>query len=383
MKGWTKTIIALSVASLLASCGKHGAYTQAHMDQAETRLAEIRSATDWDMARQQYEAGDLDRALRTADSSIDANPNVGKSHLLRGRILLEMGRVEEALPSFDQAIKLDDKSPEAPYFRGVALERVGRREQALAAYKKARSLKPDEVQYTLAAAEMLVELSRLDDAQELLEEDSAGLEYSPGIRQSLGHIAMMRGDVTAAVDHFGEAVVLGADSPALLEDLARAQIAAGRFSDAETTLTRLRADPDHAARRDLMHLQARCLLELGRPVDARELLQTLTSDERHANDAEAWVRMADVSLILGDDHQLRAVANRLIAVAPDRYEGYMSLALWQKRSGDLPGALRSAEKAVERAGASKAPGQLLQSIKKELSARGSSAASASVIPAPR
>jgi tetratricopeptide (TPR) repeat protein len=376
----TGSILMLAgLSAALASCGKHGAYTQAHKDQAEARLNEIKSATDWDMARQQFEAGDLERALRTADSSIGANPKIGKTHMLRGRILLEMGRIEEALPALDESIKLDPKAPEPLYFRGVALERVGRREQALASYKGARELKPDEVQYTVAAAEMLIEMNRLDAARELLENDSTGMQYSPGVRQTLGHIAMIQGDVSRAVEHFSEAVVLGADSPPLLEDLARAQIAAGRFSDAETTLTRLRANPDQAERRDLLHLQARCLLELGRPVDARQILQQLIGDEKHANDVDAWVRLGDVALILGDDHQLRSVANRLISIAPDRFEGYMSLAMWQKRTGDLPGALRSADRAVERTGTSKGPGQLRQTIKRELDARGDQA-SASAVP---
>lgn len=377
------SIMVMAAACAVAgSCGKHGAYTQAHKDQAEVRLNEIKSATDWDMARQQFEAGDLERALRTADSSIGANPKIGKTHMLRGRILLEMGRIEEALPALDEAIRLDPESPEPLYYRGVAQERVGRREQALASYKAARELKPDEVQYTIAAAEMLIEMNRLDAARELLESDSSALEYSPGVRQTLGHIAMMKGDVSRAVEHFSEAVVLGADSPPLLEDLARAQIAAGRFSDAETTLTRLRANPGQDQRRDLLHLQARCMLELGRPVDARQILQQLISDEKHANDVEAWVRLADVALILGDDHQLRSVANRLISIAPDRYEGYLSLAMWQRRSGDLPGALRNADRAIERAGSNKGPALLRQTIKREIDSHREQA-SASVMPTAR
>ena len=44
-----------------------------------------------------------------------------------------------------------------------------------------------------------------------------------GIRQTQGHIAMMQKRTEEAVDHFAEASALGSQSPALLEDLARAQ----------------------------------------------------------------------------------------------------------------------------------------------------------------
>ena len=360
----------LAGAGLLVSCGKHGAYTQSHKDAAQQRQAQIRAATDWDMAKQQYEGGDLERALRTVDASIASLGEVSKSHLLRGRILLEMGRLNDALPSFKRAIELDEANAENYYYRAVAHERMSKRDEALKDYRKAFELKPDEPMYAIAAAEMLIEGGKLDAARSLLGGESESLRYSPGVHQSLGHIAMMQKRTEEAVDHFAEASALGSQSPALLEDLARAQIAAGRFSDAESTLARLSALPDMSARRDLQHMHARCLLELGRPVDAREILLALTSDPAHANDVEAWLRMADVALILGDERQLRTVADRLIAIAPDRAEGYMCLAMWQKRSGDLPAALRSAQRAVDRSESGKAPAQLRDTIQKALASRG-------------
>src|SRR5689334_14733375 len=90
---------ALALAACLAAltgCAGHGQYTQEGIKTAEERLAQMKSGTEWQMAQQQFLAGDLDKALKTVDSSIGLNPKVAKSHTLRGRILIEKGQLEAA-----------------------------------------------------------------------------------------------------------------------------------------------------------------------------------------------------------------------------------------------------------------------------------------------
>lgn len=354
-------------AGVLASCAGHGTYTTKAKADAEARMAEIKAATDYDLAHQQFESGDLDRALRTVDRSLMLTPDAPKGYLLRGRVLLEMGRAEESLASLDRGAELAPADALFPYYRGVVLESVGRREQALDAYQRAMSLDPANLQYVMASAEVLVEMKRPDEAERLLLDAVARAEFSAGLRQMLGHVAMMKGEPSRAADEFAQAAVLAADSPAVLEDLASAQIASGRFTEAEQTLRRLCDRPEYRGRRDVQHMRARCLVELGRPVEAREVLVRLTSDRQGASDVDAWARLADVALMMNDDHQLRTASSRLISIAPDRYEGYLAQAMWQRRAGDLPAALRSVDKAIERAGDSGAPQRLRALILDQLS----------------
>ncbi|MDX2116011.1 MAG: tetratricopeptide repeat protein [Planctomycetota bacterium] len=363
--------LALVWAGVLAGCG-HGTYTTKAIGEAEQRMKEIKSATEWDLAQQRFEAGDLESAIQSVDRSIALNPDVAKSHLLRGRILHEMGRPEDALAALETGRKLDEKNADFLYYRGVILESVGQEERALEAYTAAAALAPDEIRHTLAAAEVLVQQERISEARALLGAQLEKFEFSPGVHQLLGHICMLENDPSAAAEHFRQASVLGVESPAILEDLARAEIAASRFADADATLARLTRLKGYETRRDLQHMRARCLIELRRPVEARQILTGLTKGAEGASDVEAWARLADIAVMIGDDRQLRAAAQRLIAVAPDRYEGYLALAVWQRKSGDLAAALRSAERAAELAPSERAPLQLKDLLTRQL--RGGQAA---------
>jgi tetratricopeptide (TPR) repeat protein len=362
----------LTAALVAAGCGSHGKYTAEAKSQAEMRLAQIKAATEWDQAQQHFETGNLDRALRSVNNSIELSPEVPKSHLLKGRVLMEMGRADEAIAALDAGAEVAPDNAEFPYYRGVVLEGIGRPEEALECFSRAMRLDPARLQYRLAAAETLMDMSRLDEADSLLTERENDFQYSAGLRQTRGHLAQIRGDHGEAAAHFSEAAVLDPNNPALREDLARALIAVGRYSEAEATLRRLSDNPEYSSRRDILHMRARCLVELNRPVEAREVLLKLV-DGSGGTDIDAWSRLAEVALILNDDRQLRNAATRMVSIAPDRPEGYLVLAMWQRRSGDLASALRTAERAMEVSGGNAAPRQLRDSIQRQLEQRGQAA----------
>lgn len=361
----TRACCLIAAAALLGSCG-HGKFTSAAKVDAEKRAGQLKAATNFDMATQQFESGDLERALRTTDSTIAITPDVSVPYLLRGRILLEMGKPEEAIAALEKGESIDPKNADFSYYRGVVLESVGRKTAALEAYQKAASIDPTDLKHRLAAAETMAEMGWLDQAEALLVENQSSFKYSPGLRQMLGHIAMMRADIPQAVEQFQEAVVLGPDDPALLEDLSRALIAGGRFTDAEQCLKRLTDNPKYKDRRDIRHMRARCLVEIGRPVEAREILMHLVEEKAGATDVEAWIRLTEVAVLMNDDRQLRTAASKLITIAPDRHEGYLAQGIWQRHEKDLPAALRSLDKSIALAKGNPAPTRLKAIILRQM-----------------
>lgn len=345
----TTTLTALTLvtaAALVSGCGQ-GKYTGAHKSTAEEKLSLIKSGTEWNMAHQQFMAGDLDKALKSVDQSIALNDRVPKSHVLRGRILIEKGRLEEARASLLEAEKLDPTNAEAQYYLGIVHERFNQGGEALARYNKAAANDPTNPQYVVAAAEMLMHMDRLDDAERLLTERRADFQYNAALCQTLGHIKMIRKDHQAAVRLFDEARLLAPDDNSVVEDLARAQFACGRFAEAEFHLGRLLQASKNQPRRDLMHLRAQCLVRLDRPVEARAILQELTSGAEGAGDLRAWIMLGNVAATLNDTARLRTAAARVIALAPDSYEGHFLKALHLRRQGDNKSALVSADKAAQ------------------------------------
>ncbi len=323
----------LGCAGGLGGCVGHGHHTEAFKEEQVSRLASLKAATTWDMAFQQFKSGDLAKALKSVDQAIALEPSVAKSHVLRARVLFEMDRAEPALDSVAEAIRLDPNLTEAYYVQGIIFERVSEFDKAAESYTKAAELDQTDPQYVVAASEMLIQLGKLDQAESLLNGKEGTFAHNAGIRQTLGHVQMMRKNPTDAVRLFSEASLLAPSDEGILEDLARAGIEARQFADAERTLVRLLDKHSNSDRRDLVYMRVRCLMELDRPVEARSILQAVVRDNAGASDAEAWTVLGQVALKLNDQTQLRLAATRLMAVAPHAESGYTLMAMWHRRNG--------------------------------------------------
>lgn len=327
-------LLSAALLAAIAGCRGHGGYTAKHINVAKEKMDMMKAGTEWQTAKQAFLGGDLDKAKKHVDISLTLNPKVVKSHVLRGRIMLESGNLEEAANSFARAEELDPKAVDPQYYMGLLNERVLQREEALARYQKAAELDAANPQYAIAAAEVLIDLGRLGEAKSYLESRRSSFEHNAGVRQTLAHIAMMEGDPRTAAALFNEARLLAPNDLAILEDLARAQMAAGDTAEAEFTLSRLLQNPATAPRRDLKRMRADCLVQIDRTVEARELLLELTRDDAGASDAETWIALGNVSFLMGDWVRLRQCATRTVALAPARPEGHLLKALHARATGD-------------------------------------------------
>lgn len=329
-------------------CTGHGKFTSEALDAAKERQGKLKAAADYDMANTQFAAGNLDPALDSINQSLSRYDKVANAHLLKGRILLEKGQSSSAMDAFDAAAKIDPSDPEIDYFRGIVFERLGDYESALNCYKQALSRKANEPKYGLATAELLIDQKRLTEAKDLLESAQTDSSAQPGFRQALGHIALIEQKPDDALRYFEQAVSLEPSDPALREDLAVTQAELHKWVEAEANLAKVLLDPSYAQRRDLIYLRATCLIELRRPVDARALLLPLANDSDGGESVQAWLKLVDVGAMLEDDALLKLTSQRLISLVPNRPEGYIAIALVQRRAGEKDAALASANKALEK-----------------------------------
>ncbi len=351
----TLALAAGTLSSLGCQSGGHGKFTGEQMSQAREKLDMIKSGTEWQMANQQFLAGDLEKSLKTVDRSIALNPKVAKSHVLRGRVMLEKSRLEEARNEFLAAEQLDPTFVEAQYFLGIVYERVNQPSEALVRYKKAMELDPANAQYVVAAAEMLIDQKQYDAAEKLLTERKSYLEYNAAIRQTLGHIAMLRGEASKAAQFFSEALLLAPGDQPISEDLVQAQMQSAQYAAAESMLNRLLDKSENANRRDLKGMRARCLLAMNRFVDARTLLQEITSDKEGSADLRAWMDLGNVAAILHDKGSLRTAMQRVTAMAPDKPDGYMLKAMYCRQDNRLDDAIAASDIAISKGGKDVSP----------------------------
>jgi predicted Zn-dependent protease len=177
---------------------------------------------------------------------------------------------------------------------------------------------------------------------------------------------VLRGDHNQAANYFNDAILLAPDDPAIMEDLARSQIACGKFGDAEFNLGRLLRMDENKDRRDLQVLRAKCLLTIDRPVEARTLVQQVTTSPEGQNDAEAWVLLGNAASVLKDRGNLRLAGARVNALAPNRFEGYFFKAQYHNIENQKTEALSLVEKAIERSGTNTSPFVLKATILQDL-----------------
>jgi tetratricopeptide (TPR) repeat protein len=337
---------ALSLACIAGCAPGHGKHTSEGLKNSTARVNELKAMNEYQQAEQAFYAGDLDKARKSVDRSETISPNIARIRILKGRIQIEQGDLEGAMDTFQKAEAVDPKCVEAQYYQGILFERFAQSDKALDKFQKAAELEPSNPQYAIASAEMMVDMGKLDEAESYLSGLRTSFEHNAGVRQTLGHLAMMKHEHARAATLFNEARLLAPDDTGILEDLTYAQIATGKFAEAEFNLDRLLKAPANKDRRDLKLMRARCLSEVDRPVEARELLIELTGDSAGQKDAEAWIGLAHSSFVLRDFNRVRMAASRVIALRPDSPEGYMIKAIWQRQVGDLEGAITSLDSAV-------------------------------------
>lgn len=351
-------VLGLAVLATFAGCGQQGKHNAEFAEQATKRMNNLKSGTQWSLAQQQFLAGDFTKSLRTVESSIALNPEVPKAHVLRGRVLMEMGRLEPARESFLEAERLatiaqnTGENALAQYYLGVIHERFNEPQKAHDRYTKALELDPTNAQPLVAAGEMLIQLDRLDEAEALLDSSRQTFEYNSAIRQSLGQIAMLRGQPEKAAELFNQAAILAPGETVIAEDLVRAQMACGKFGEAEMNLRRMVEAAERKKdepRRDLLHQRAQCLMAMNRQIEARDVLLKLTGDTEGSADVTAWLELCEVSAALNDLGRLRAASSRVVSLAPERAEGYLFRAVWSQRTGKTSAALADLNAALSHA----------------------------------
>jgi tetratricopeptide (TPR) repeat protein len=358
---------ALVLAIIAGGCSSgHGKQTTEAIQQANQRVSGIKAGNEYQQAWQAYTAGDLAKAAKSIDRCITLNPSVAKSYVLKGRIDIERSALEQSLESFQKAESLEPNNVEAQYYMGIVFERFSQTDQAKERYMKAAELESTNPQYALAAAEMMIELNDLDGAQDYLTSRTASFEHNAGVRQTLGHIAMMKNDTALGAKLFAEARLLAPDDTNILEDLVHAQIETQAYADAEFNITKLLKVPENKDRRDLKHARARCLMELDRPLDAREVYADLTASDGGSRDVDAWIGLGNTSYILRDMLRLRQSSARVVALAPTRPEGYVLRAWYDLRAERPQEALEQLDKAIEHRGGNVDPLLLKAMVLKDI-----------------
>src|SRR5215472_6725714 len=113
-----------------------------------------------------HRMGKVEDALKSFESAIECDANLGDAYSNRANMLSELGRNSEALSSFDLALAIDPISAPDWINRGATLHSAGRLDEAIASYDKAIELDPDFCVPHCNRGHVLTDLGRDGEALE-------------------------------------------------------------------------------------------------------------------------------------------------------------------------------------------------------------------------
>ncbi|MFI4859731.1 MAG: tetratricopeptide repeat protein [Phycisphaerales bacterium JB063] len=339
-------LAACSTPLLLTGCsGTQQGNHEQWVDDADNKWTALKSDIAMEMAEQQFATGQLTLALKTVRDQLNMDPENPHLWLMAGRVALENSELERSFGYLGKAIEYDPELAEPYYYQGIIHQRWQQYDQALSRYTNAREQDPDNPSYTLAEAEMLAQLNRLDEAVAMLQEKATYFDQNAAIRAMLGHIHRRNNNHEQASFWFKQASMLAPDDHKLAEELARSYMTIGSYRQAANTLSQLLYTEYGQDRDDLRRMLAEAYVQNRQLREAKNVCLQLTRND--PTNVEDWFQLGELNYRLEDYASALQSANRLINLAPDDHRGYtLAGMVWNKR-GRLDRALSMFDRAAE------------------------------------
>jgi tetratricopeptide (TPR) repeat protein len=190
------------------------------------------------------EAARYDEAIAEYRASLALNDASPTTHYNLGFALSVRGGTDAAIREFERAVQLDPDYAQAHNNLGAVLQLSGRSSEAIAHYERAIALRPDSLDARLNLGQLLSSVAR---SAEAAVQFRAVLDARPDQPQALAGLAWILAttadsslrNVDKSVDLAERADTLtGRSNVSVIDALAAAYAAAGRFEDAVATVDR-------------------------------------------------------------------------------------------------------------------------------------------------
>jgi superkiller protein 3 len=337
------TATLLLAAALTGGCANGGEKRLTAKQKARINWDNARASVQLNLAKQQYEAGAHVQCRKSISQALALDPKNAKIWILAAKLDLEESRLDQAQKDLEMARELDANNAEVYYLMGVVAQRWQKLEVALEMYTAAAAKDPTELAYVLARAETMVALEQLPDAVTLLRERLDAFDSSGALRDALGQLLVQQGEYEEAVPMLRQAMLLSPDDQTVREHLAMAQFYDKDFVGASINFERLVKDEKLKTRVDLVTAYGECLLQNGRPREARDQFERAA--ELEPNSASIALNLAKVSLQLNDPKRAEIAIRKAIALDAKNAEVHVMLGYLRLRQENLDDALAAFRKA--------------------------------------
>jgi tetratricopeptide (TPR) repeat protein len=267
-----------------------------------------------------------------------------EAYLLSGRALLAQKQFHEATSELTKAVELDEKLDSGWYWLGVATEARENYQQAQVCYGRAMNLKPENIDYILAAAEVYFAQDRKDDAVRLLEEKIARMPNEISLKVTCADFLWQMGNDQQAIELYKQAMLMAGNdySEDIAESLGYCYIFAGRWDEAAKIFTELSVRCTQQKKNLYLQAAALCGMSCGGYGTAVNYYDQLTVTER--DNPQVWLKLGQAALGTGAAGRAVECGRKALGLQPGLAEAIALIGCSQYVSGDYTSAIAEFEK---------------------------------------
>ncbi len=291
-----KIITAVIVLAVLAGCNMSS--VPEAKKEAYKRWYNTRARMLCSVAEEHLKVGQLKKAHNRAMEALSLDKDLNEARIVLAKVCIEQGEYDTAIAELTTVQEAAPASSEVYYLLGVALEKRGRYEEALQSYRHAYAIDDSNISPVIAAAEVLVAMNRVQEAQLYIESYMVRAYDDPGMYEIAGRLAMMRNQYDKAADYFEQASDLDCRNVRYREALGRARFFSGNYRKALSVFEGLEEEKDYVAQAWLYTMQGDCCMALGRMQDALALYQQASRLDKTS--PGIWTSMAKAAMALND-----------------------------------------------------------------------------------
>ncbi len=287
----------LPAALLLTGCAAGEKHKTAR-EEGEQRWREVRARIKLQLAQRSFEARQLQAASEQCAEALALDAACLDAHLLMARIQLEEGELSRAQASVEAAAALAPEAAAVHHLRGLLAERRGDLASAADWQARASSADPDNLDYLLVYAQVLMRQGLFEQAAQALTPRLADFDQDPAIHVLMGQTAAMLGRRDEAARRYAAALRLQPENRLLREEAVEALLADGRCEEAVRAAEPLigrNVEPFPTA---VVARLVAGLLERDRADEAVRLLRRATGVR--LSDPLLWRLLAQACLAAGD-----------------------------------------------------------------------------------